>query len=176
MRTVWMIVLATELTGGAVGAAGTRPPAARPATPSRLTAVDAAALRGRLSALRGKVVVVNMWATWCGPCVMEFPELVKLDRTYRGRGVAVVGLSMDEPAQARQVVPPFLTRHRPGFPVLILKPGASQSVVRVLDANWRGAIPMTYIFDRTGRLRTRIEGARTLEGFEMVIRPLLTGG
>jgi thiol-disulfide isomerase/thioredoxin len=140
-----------------------------------IVAVDAPLLRQKLARLRGKVVVLNMWATWCGPCVQEFPDLVKLDRTYRQRGVAVVGLSMDDPQRAGQLVPPFLARQGATFPVYRLRPGAAQAVVSVFDKYWSGSIPVTYVFDRTGRLQTRLVGARTLDGFRMAIRPLLAG-
>jgi thiol-disulfide isomerase/thioredoxin len=140
---------------------------------AKLTALDAAALRQKLAALRGKIVVLNMWATWCGPCVMEFPELVKFSRAYRDRGVTVIGLSMDDPSKAMQVVPPFLQKQKPTFPIYIMKAGSEQAIVRVVDKYWEGSIPMTYVFDRTGHLQTRLVGARNLDQIEMAIRPLL---
>jgi thiol-disulfide isomerase/thioredoxin len=150
---------------------------------SPMAAVDAAALRKKLAALKGKVVVLNVWATWCGPCVMEFPELVKFERTYRGRGVTVIALSMDDPKQARGVVPPFLAQQGAHFPVYTLKPLDSQTlkpidpqtVIAVVDKGWEGAIPMTYVFDRSGQMRTRLTGARWYEAFEDAVRPLLRG-
>jgi thiol-disulfide isomerase/thioredoxin len=135
--------------------------------------VDAPLLRKKLSQLRGKVVVLNMWATWCGPCVDEFPDLVKLDRAYRSRGVAVIGLSMDDAQQAPKVVPPFLAKQGATFPVYRLKPGDPMAVVGVFDRYWNGSIPVTYVFDRNGRLKTRLVGARTLDGFKLAIQPLL---
>jgi thiol-disulfide isomerase/thioredoxin len=147
-------------------------PVARGAKPP-LIAVDSTTLRQKLAALRGKVVVLNMWATWCGPCVHEFPDIVKLDRAYRGRGVTVIGLSMDDPQTARQRVPPFLAQQRATFPIYILKPGSAEATVQVVDRYWSGAIPMTYVFDRSGRLQARFTGARTYEAFEGAIKPLL---
>ncbi len=142
---------------------------------SRLTAVDAAALRQKLAALKGKVVVLNVWATWCGPCVSEFPGLVKFDRAYRRRGVTVIGLSMDDPSRVQQVVPPFLARNGARFTVYALKPVDPGSVVGVVDKGWTGAIPMTYVIDRSGQVRTRLVGARGYDDFEAAIRPLLRG-
>jgi thiol-disulfide isomerase/thioredoxin len=158
-------------------------PAHGKAAASQTAAVDAAGLRRRLAALKGKVVVLNVWATWCGPCVMEFPELVKFERTYRGRGVTVIALSMDDPKKARGVVPPFLAQQRVHFPVYTLKPVDSQTlkpidpqtVIAVVDKGWEGAVPMTYVFDRSGQMRTRLTGARRYEAFEDAVRPLLRG-
>lgn len=141
----------------------------------QLAAVDAAALRHRLAALKGKVVVLNVWATWCGPCVKEFPELVRFDRAYRSRGVTVIGLSTDDPGKARQLVPPFLARQQVSFPIYIMKPVDPQKVIAVVDKGWEGFIPMTYFIDRSGRLRTRFESARTYEAFADAVKPLLKG-
>jgi thiol-disulfide isomerase/thioredoxin len=173
MRNMWSAVVAGMLLTAPVGVVRlTAAPTARGAK-QPLVAVDSASLRQKLAALRGKVVVLNMWATWCGPCVHEFPDIVKLDRAYRGRGVAVIGLSMDDPQTARQRVPPFLAQQRATFPIYILKPGSAEATVRVVDRYWSGAIPMTYVFDRSGRLQARFTGARTFDAFEAAIKPLL---
>jgi thiol-disulfide isomerase/thioredoxin len=150
-------------------------PATRKAAGSRLAAVDASALRRKLAALKGKVVVLNVWATWCGPCVMEFPELVKFQRAYRDRGVTVVGLSIDDPNKAKSLVPPFLAQQGAHFPVYTLKPVDTQTVIAAVDKNWDGAIPVTYVFDRSGSMRTRLRGARQYEAFEDAVKPLLRG-
>lgn len=150
------------------------PPHIRAARP-RLTAVDAAGLRQKLTALKGKVVVLNVWATWCGPCAMEFPDLVKFERAYRNRGVTVIGLSMDDPSKAQQLVPPFLARQGAQFTVYTLKPGAAADVINVVDKNWQGAIPMTYILDRSGRVRSVLMGARSLSDFQGAVQVALRG-
>jgi thiol-disulfide isomerase/thioredoxin len=138
-----------------------------------LVAVDAGGLKQQLARLRGKVVVLNMWATWCQPCVHEFPDLVKLDRKHRSRGVAVIGLSVDDPQQAQRLVPPFLAKQQAKFPIFITKSGDPSAIVRPFDKYWDGAIPITYFFDRTGKLKTRLQGARSLDAFEMALKPLL---
>jgi thiol-disulfide isomerase/thioredoxin len=173
MRSVWAAGLAIVLLGGSTCSGS--PAAQRSAAGPSLVAVDAAGLRQKLAQQHGRVVVLNMWATWCPPCVHEFPDLVKLHRAYQKRGVVVIGLSMDDPQRARQTVPPFLAQQRASFAVYILKPGDPKAVVGVIDPYWSGAVPMTYVYDRTGHLRTRLTGARTLDGFEAAIKPLLTG-
>jgi thiol-disulfide isomerase/thioredoxin len=170
MQSLWTAGLACVVMSSSISLSASAE-AQRPAAGT--IAVDAVGLRQRLAQQRGRVIVLNMWATWCPPCVHEFPDLVKLDRAYQKRGVVVIGLAMDDPQTARQTVPPFVARQRAAFPVYLLKPGDPQSVVRVVDPYWSGAVPMTYIFDKAGRLRTRLTGARTLEGFEMAIKPLL---
>jgi thiol-disulfide isomerase/thioredoxin len=149
-------------------AASGRQAASPPPTP-----VDAAALRKKLVALRGRIVVLNLWATWCKPCVMEFPELVRFERAYRSRGVTVIGLSMDDPRNGTAPVARFLQQQKAAFPVYTMKLVDPQTVVHVFDKYWEGAIPMTYVFDRTGYLQTRLQSARTLYEFESAVKPLL---
>jgi peroxiredoxin len=104
---------------------------------------------------------------------MEFPELVRFERAYRGRGVAVIGLSMDDPGKAPLVVPPFLKKQKVTFPVYTMKPPNPRTVIQVFDKYWEGSIPMTYVFDRAGHLQTRLAGAQTTDQFEIAVKPLL---
>ena len=83
---------------------------------------------------------------------------------------------MDDPKKARQVVPPFLAQQRAGFPIYVMKPVDPQKLIAVVDKGWEGAIPMTYVFDRTGHLRTRLTGASRYEVFEDAVKPLLKSG
>jgi thiol-disulfide isomerase/thioredoxin len=175
-RNIQSTLLRTALLIGLTVGGGERawsPPPVLAAAP--IVSVDASSLRSRLSALRGKVVVLNMWATWCGPCVMEFPELVKLDRSYRSKGVTVIGLSLDQPKTAQRNVSRFVQQQHAGFSIYTLKTADAESVVNVFDKYWSGSIPVTYIFDRAGRLRSRLVGGRTMDGFVMAVKPLLKG-
>jgi thiol-disulfide isomerase/thioredoxin len=179
-RTVRTMALVVPL--AAAGGSLLAPPRSISAAPargraasSRLTAVDAAGLRQKLAALKGKVVVLNIWATWCGPCVMEFPDLVKFERSYRSRGVTVIGLSMDDPKKAQQLVPPFLAQRGAHFTVYAMKPVDPTTVIGVVDKNWQGAIPTTYILDRSGHVRTVLVGARSLTDFEGAVQVALRG-
>src|SRR5690242_16466967 len=101
MRMIGAFGLAALLLGRSTLGGSPAPTGQRTALPKPL-AVDAADLRQRLAQQRGRVIVLNMWATWCPPCVHEFPDLVKLDRAYQKHGVAVIGLAMDDPQTARQ--------------------------------------------------------------------------
>lgn len=169
--TVVVLLLALATPHSLLGAGSSHSSTAGPTS----TALDAAGVRRKLTALRGKVVVLNLWATWCGPCVMEFPELVRFERAYRSRGVAVIGLSMDDPEKAPTLVPAFVKKQKATFPVYTIRRVDPQGVIHVFDKYWEGSIPMTYVFDRTGHLHTRLTGARTTDQFETAVQPLLKG-
>jgi len=104
-----------------------------------------------------KVVVVNFWATWCGPCRHEIPDFNDVYSRYRGRGVEFLGIAVDE--SPKTVVPEFLQEHPISYPVLLGSP----------DLTFRYGVrglPTTFIIDRAGKISKRIVGmtsAKTLE-------------
>src|SRR5260370_22429569 len=83
---------------------------------SDLTLKDLNGQRVRLRDYRGKVVVLNFWATWCGPCKAELPMLVEAAKDYASRGVVFVAASLDD-EKTRQQVPAFISMHQISFPV-----------------------------------------------------------
>jgi peroxiredoxin len=115
-------------------------------------------LRGkswRLKALRGKVALVNFWATWCPPCRKEIPDLEALYKRFSGRGLVVLGIS-DEKASTVQ---PFVRNHRVTYPIL-LDPG--RKVHKLFSVE---GIPMTFLYGRDGKLVAEAADMRTREQF-----------
>ncbi len=112
-------------------------------------------LQGRpvqLSALRGKVVFINVWATWCPPCVQEMPTIQRLYDTLHDRGLEVLAISVD--ALGEQVVRPFMREHRLRFPVLIDDRGTIERLYRT------AGVPESFIVDKRGHLVEKIVGPR----------------
>lgn len=102
---------------------------------------DLKGIPARLSDFRGAVVVLNFWATWCGPCRMELPELQKLYNELGAKGLVVLAVNVDE---YRQLVPPFLERMKLSLPVYF--------VDRRTEAQLGvGTIPFTVILDKEGK-------------------------
>lgn len=95
----------------------------------------------KLSDFRGTVVVLNFWATWCGPCRMELPELEKLYNELGGKGLMVLAVSVDE---YRQMVPAFLQRMKLTLPVYFVDPMTERSL-------GIGTIPFTLVLDKEGK-------------------------
>jgi len=102
-------------------------------------------------------VVVNLWATWCQPCREEFPDIVRLSREYRDRGLRVIFVSTDFVAdrdQARK----FLAAQGASGPSFIKEGGSDMAFIDGLDPRWSGIIPTTLVFDGRGRARWLREG------------------
>jgi peroxiredoxin len=109
-------------------------------------------LDGRPQALaqfKGRLLVVNFWATWCAPCVEEMPELQRIHAEYSGRGVAVIGIGIDNPAAMRK----FRDEQRIEFALLAAGAGGSE-LARQLG-NPSGALPFTVLVDTDGLLALR---------------------
>ncbi|HUI57804.1 MAG TPA: cytochrome c biogenesis protein CcdA [Bryobacteraceae bacterium] len=116
------------------------------------------------SALAGKVVVVNFWATWCVPCIGELPAFNKLHRDFAAQGVAVIGVSMDEDGATK--VPGFLKRHPIDYTVAL----GSEAVNQKYNLE---PLPVTLIYDRTGKQVKRFEGSLTEPELVAAVRQAL---
>ena len=155
-RRGWLVLTATGAVAAGLGAAvswwRTEP---APAGAEASAAFFAAAFpdpEGRpqpLSQWRGRLLVVNFWATWCPPCVEEMPDLQRVRDAYRDRGVEVLGIGIDSAAR----VASFRDQHRLTLPLLVAGVGGSD-LNRALG-NTGGALPFTVLMDRDGRIRER---------------------
>jgi peroxiredoxin len=137
-------------------------PAPAPAPPFSLRTLDGRSIR--LQDFRGKVVVLDFWATWCKPCVASMPHLSQMQQRYAGRGLVVVGVSMDDlgAADVRRFADDLGVKFR-----------LAMADDRVLDAYGPiRALPTTYFIDRRGTVARRVVGYIDLETMESYIREL----
>ncbi|MFO7768142.1 MAG: TlpA disulfide reductase family protein [bacterium] len=121
----------------------------------------------------GQVLVVNFWATWCGPCVEEFPELMQLQRDYWGRGVRVATISMDELDVLEEEVKPFLFEQRAVGARYFMGTDWPQDFQSRLSESWWGGIPQTFVYDPGGRLTASLTGRQTYEQFQEAVESAL---
>ena len=133
--------------------------------PAQLTLKDIQGRYVRLSDYRGKVVLVNFWATWCPPCRKEIPDLVRLQREYRSRGLQVIGVTY--PPQKLAEVRRFVGRAKVNYPV-----GLGTKETKVLFTSSE-TLPMTIVIGKDGSIRDIIDGILLPEEFEQKIKPLL---
>lgn len=118
-----------------------------------------------LSELEGKVVLLNFWATWCGPCKIEMPWFLEFQQKYRDRGFTVIAVSMDE--EGWDVVRPFLNELKPNFPVVIGNDKMGDDFGGVV------ALPTTFIIDKEGKIASTHQGLVSKSKYEKEIEQLL---
>jgi len=119
----------------------------------------------------GKAVLVNMWATWCGPCREEFPGLVRVAHKYAGQGLKVLLVSADDTGDVA-VVKKFLSEEGVDFPAYI-KAEKDQPFIDGLDKQWTGALPATFVYDSSGKLHDFWEGSVEFNVFEQKVVEVL---
>jgi thiol-disulfide isomerase/thioredoxin len=123
-----------------------------------------------LAQWKGKVLIVNFWATWCVPCREEMPEFVNLQREYGARGVQFVGIAVDEPAKVRD----FAAELKLNYPALIGGYGAIELSKSL--GNRIGALPYTVILGRDGQVSRTQLGPMKPNDLQAIIRQLLPTG
>jgi peroxiredoxin len=148
---------------GKPGPVSINPPKPAPAAPAPMVTLprdvldtELKSINGRpikLSDYAGKALVVNLWATWCGPCRMEIPELVKLRKEYRAKGLEVVGLSTENPEASAEGVRRFAKEFKMDYPV-----GWATQDVAITLMQGRDAIPQSFVISRDGRIVKRFVG------------------
>ncbi len=120
--------------------------------------------RVRLSDYKGKVVILDFWATWCGPCRMEIPGYVDLFKKYEKQGLVILGVSLDQDGWTP--VRPFMEKYQINYPILM----GTREIAQVWGIN---SIPTTFVINPNGEVVEYKIGARPLEYFEEILGKLL---
>jgi len=167
-RRVPLLLLACLLLGivpAAAQDAGQCDPKLKPAN-LNFTLKDASGQQVKLGDFKGKLLVLNFWATWCVPCRAEIPALVEIQAKYGRQGLQIVGVSIDDPAEKMQ---PFVAKYKINYPAL-----TALNNDAVLDAYGpMVVVPWTVIIKRDGTSCVRHIGPVTREAFEREIKALL---
>ena len=161
---IWMIGCAPahDAARAAVKAETTRNPA------PEFSLKDADGKVVKLSDYKGKVVLLNFWATWCGPCKIEIPWFMEFEQNYRDKGFAVLGVSMDE--EGWSVVKPYVTQHKVNYRMVIGDDLTAQKYGGV------ESLPTSFLIDREGRTAAVHVGLVSKKVYQDDIAQLLGNG
>lgn len=155
------INLAAPLSAGELKV-GTKAPA------WKLNGLDGKAVQS--SDFKGKVVVFNFWATWCGPCVREIPDFVEVQKEFKDKGVVFIGVSVDSPAAEKKTtakVKAFVEKMKINYPIVWGD--------KKVDKDYGGitGIPQTYVIDKKGVIRASHLGMISKKDLLKSLKPLL---
>lgn len=117
----------------------------------KVTQIDTVALQNLLKREGDtqKPLLVNFWATWCAPCIEEFPDLVKIDNDYKGK-IDFITITLDDIEEINTGVPKFLKRMNAGMPTYLLKTDDEGAAISTVYQDWQGGLPFTIFFDGKG--------------------------
>jgi thiol-disulfide isomerase/thioredoxin len=140
------------------------PQSAVPAAPPDFTLPDANGAAITLSAYKGKVVLLDFWATWCGGCKVEIPWYMEFAKKYEPNGLAVIGVSMDQ--EGWSVVKPFMQAKQMTYPVVL----GDDDLAKRFGLT---SMPLTLLIDRGGKIALSHAGVVDKASFESKLRELL---
>ena len=180
MKSTHPIIAMLVLAGPSLVVAGctlsTRPAAdAPPADAYQTPAITLATideLRALIEAGKGSPVVVNLWATWCPPCVTEMPALARFYDRYNELGVTFLSFSGDDPETIADHVLPFVNSYEIPFPVWVMENAEAEALNAGLGIDWDGLYPTTYLFAPDGTLTQTWEGQVTQEALSEAVEAL----
>ena len=138
----------------------------RTANLPRVAPIDDARIKQLLKPGGRKPRLVNFWATWCGPCREEFPDLVKIDEEYRGK-IDFITISLDFVEELNTGVPKFLSEMKAEMPTYLLTSADENSLIFSVAKDWSGGLPFTILYNEKGEITYLRQGKvkhETLKG------------
>lgn len=130
-------------------------------------------LSERLKEDSGNVVLLNVWASWCKPCLEEMPALVKLEKKYADRGMRLIFIAIDDTEIIESKIKPILKKNGISFPTYILVNTPDNMFIDSMNPKWSGALPASFIYRRDGILDSMLVGGKSLQQFETVLSRLM---
>ena len=126
--------------------------------PVKLDTIGVTGLDSLLNNNSGNLRLINIWATWCGPCVIEFPELATINRMYRGRDFELITISADKPAKKGKVIE-FLGKNQASFKNYLYSSEDKYKMIDAVDKDWQGSLPYTVLVAPGGKVIYRVAEA-----------------
>lgn len=139
----------------------------------KIEKIDKQKLSSLLKNRKGNALFINLWATWCIPCQEEFPSIVKLVNDYKNKPVDFIGISIDYPDEVDSKIIPFLEKQNANFANFVNGFEKDEDLIKLLDENWNGALPATFIFDKTGKKISFLEGEQSYNSFKKEIKKVI---
>ena len=138
-----------------------------------ISSIDKRSLESIIAHRDGKILLLNIWATWCEPCKEEFPDLVKLSSQMNKNEVEVIAISVDDPEDSTSKIHPFLKSQNVPFKVYLSDFPSQDTLIDFINKDWSGGIPATVIYDRHGNRKAFLFGLHSFEQFKKAVEDVL---
>ena len=138
------------------------------AEPVDLEIIDETGIKALLKNNSDKLRLINVWATWCGPCVTEFPDFITINRMYRDRDFELITISADNPAQKDKALK-FLSKHQASVKNYIFNIDDKYKLIEAIDPHWQGALPYTVLVEPGGRIVYGKQGRINVQEIKTII-------
>lgn len=142
------------------------------AQPKKLPLMNEAGYLKLLAGAKGKVLLVNFWATWCVPCREEMPALAKLEARLKAKGLMLVTISADEP-EDDATAQAFLKKSGITVPSYLKQAANDEKFISSIEGKWSGALPALFLYDKAGKKANSFIGETDLKVLEAAITKLL---
>jgi len=119
--------------------------------PVNVEMINETGIKALLTNTSDKLRLINIWATWCGPCVTEFPEFIKMNRMYRGRDFEFISISADDPTNKEKALK-FLHKQQASNTNYLFNNDDKYKLIEAVDPNWQGALPYTVLVEPGGKI------------------------
>lgn len=139
----------------------------------QLEPLDEAGFRRLVASAKGRVLLVNFWATYCLPCREEMPHLAALAAKLKARGFILATVSADEPEDEGAAAAFLRTAGAEALPAYLKRARNDEAFINAINRRWSGALPASFIFDRAGRLAHSFFGEVPVSTLEAAVKPLL---
>lgn len=126
--------------------------------PVTLNTIDENGIKDLLKNHSDKLRLINVWATWCGPCVVEYPDFININRMYRGRDFEFISISADNPEKKDKVLA-FLKSKQSSVQNYLFSQDDKYKLIEAIDPNWQGALPYTVLVEPGGKIVYAKQGA-----------------
>ncbi|MCX8065823.1 MAG: TlpA family protein disulfide reductase [Candidatus Hydrogenedentes bacterium] len=113
------------------------------------------------------MTILNLWATWCPPCVKEIPYFVEFYKRHHKKNIKIILLSIEGKESEETILKPFLTKNPIPFQVYLLEKGTPEELEKILKTELSGALPITLIYDKEGKIIKKVDGPISLEELEI---------
>lgn len=139
----------------------------------KLLPADKSVLDSITEANKGKVILFNYWATWCRPCVEEFPDLLEINQKYKDSSFVLILVSLDFGKKFEDRTKAFLGKNNVDFVTYYNNFSRDEDLINYMSKDWDGSIPATFILDKKGILRNAFIGKQNFKSFDKTVGKLI---